>query len=147
MRCLAKLPWKVGLFVALGCCASYLFFGGAGLQSRRDDLAAAAVVSWKKYLEIGGGGPAALGEPTCDGDLVIIDFGVYTGDAPDPRYLLSLEAMLRALWSFDVAVILLNVGMWCRGASGLGARFASGARVAAASAHERPSPQLALDVG
>ena len=62
--------------------------------------------------------PGARGCTDAVPDLLVIDFAIFAGKTPDRTYLLSLEKVLRHLWPTDAAVILLNMGNWCRGAAG-----------------------------
>ena len=52
-------------------------------------------------------------------DLLILDFAIYAGKGPDPKYLASIEKLLRFVHTTNAAVILLNMGNWCRGHEGV----------------------------
>ena len=66
----------------------------------------------------GGSGSHDTHAPPRDADLVILDFAIFGGLHPTSEDWHSIESLVRALWTLDVAVILLNMPVWCLGETG-----------------------------
>ena len=62
--------------------------------------------------------PNAQGDDQSNANLVILDFALFGGTNPFPEDWHAIEALVRSLYTLNVAVILINMPSWCIGQSG-----------------------------